>query len=289
MIETAGYSFGVMIGLVTVLIYLVAKSSYSVDAGCIAILTSFGKLRFVDEKKRILATYGPGFHFKWFWERITILSMMEQCLDLTAESEGITAMAKDGTVLKINCRLRYFLVQNELYDFLFRTRDAEEHLKEIFICLLRSEIAGFSSPQASVLTDSSSYAQIRQERRVLNNELEIIFKAKIYSSYGIKFQSVDLLNILPPEELALALNAVVNAQSEAEALLSRAEAECEQRIISAEKGVEIAVAKSSATEIEVTTIGCYLKELKEKGKLADYVERRKAEIFHDVKNAFIKI
>jgi regulator of protease activity HflC (stomatin/prohibitin superfamily) len=198
-------------------------------------------------------------------------------------------MAKDGTILKINCRLRYFLLQDELYDFLYRTRDAEEHIKEVFICLLRSEIASFSSPQSTALTDSSSYAQIRQERRVLNTELGQIFKAKIYSSYGIKFQSIDLLNILPPDELALALNAVVNAQSEADALLSRSEAECEQRIISAEKGIEIAVAKSNATEIEVVTIGNYLRDLKKKGKLFDYVERRKAEIFHDVKNAFIKI
>jgi regulator of protease activity HflC (stomatin/prohibitin superfamily) len=287
--ELSGYPLGFVLGSISVVIFLTIRSFFSVDQGCLAIKASFGKLQFKDERNKVLVTFSPGIHYKHFWEKVIIVSMMEQYLDLSTESQNVTTMAKDGTILKINCRLRYNLLEKELYDFLFMTRNAEEHIKEVFVCLLRSEIATFSVNQQNPLTDSSSYAQIRQERNILNKELENLFSEKLDANHGINFRSVDLINIQPPEELALALNAVVNAQSEADAFLSRSEAECEQRVTSAGKGVEIAKSKASASEIEIVTLGKYLFELKHKGRLVDYIQRRKSDVFHDVKNAFIKV
>ena len=48
------------------------------------------------------------------------------------------------------------------------------------------------------------------------------------STYGFQFEGLDIIDILPPEELAQALNAVIHAQSEAEKNFAIKEAECEQ-------------------------------------------------------------
>ncbi|MDF2695628.1 MAG: hypothetical protein K0S65_4011, partial [Labilithrix sp.] len=95
-------------------------------------------------------------------------------------------------------------------------------------------------------------------------------------------------DILPPDELADALNAVIQANSEADALVHRAEAECQQRILAAERGVAIAGARSQAIETEIRKLCTFLEDLDRKGVLDAYVARRRSEVTSESRTLFLK-
>ena len=100
--------------------------------------------------------------------------------------------------------------------------------------------------------------------------------------------AVDLTDVLPPDELAEALNAVINAQTDADAQFFRAEAECKQLLVSAERGVEIARSRAQAIATEIVTIGSFLEELARQGTLDAYVARRSAEVLSESGTLFLK-
>jgi regulator of protease activity HflC (stomatin/prohibitin superfamily) len=170
--------------------------------------------------------------------------------------------------------------------------------------LLRNEIANFEgsslparqTPEPAALTlaprdfakEGGSYAQIRSERGLLNRRIEDFCREQIGDRYGVHFNAVDLVDILPPDELAEALNAVMNAQTDAEAQYFRAEAETQKNVLSATEGVEIARLRAHAVEVEILKLGEYLKTLKQTGTLADYVQRRKNEVMSQSRTVYVK-
>ncbi|MBX3227274.1 MAG: SPFH domain-containing protein [Labilithrix sp.] len=295
---------GIVIGVALFLVYVLAKSSFRVEEGHLAVLVEFGKAHHrVEEKtgKRVLRTYKPGLHWKRPWERVVDVSMKEQTLDLNKESGGGTAMAADGTILRLDSFVRYVPVEGDLYEHLFGLERPIDHITGLFTCLLRNEIANFhgkSGPEpreeAPLSTrfdfadQAGSYALIRRERRLLNERIESFCRERIDNQYGVRFNAVDLADILPPDELADALNAVIQAHSEAEALLHRTEAECQQRILAAERGIAIYTARSKAIEVEIETLARFLAELDERGVLDAYVARRRAEVTSESRTLFLK-
>ncbi len=102
------------------------------------------------------------------------------------------------------------------------------------------------------------------------------------------FVAVDLADILLPDELADALNAVMQAQSEAEAQLFRAEGECQQRILASEHGVRISRTRATAIEVEILGLTSFLEELENRGVLDAYVARRRAEVTSESRALFLK-
>jgi regulator of protease activity HflC (stomatin/prohibitin superfamily) len=226
--------------------------------------------------------------------------MKEQTLDLNREEGGGTAMADDGTILRLDSFVRYVPVQNELYEFLFGLERPLDHITGLFTCLLRNEIANFRGRENTLSTEESlskrfdfasqagSYALIRRERKMLNEHIESFCRSKIDDRYGVRFNAVDLADILPPDELADALNAVIQAESEAEAHLHRAEAECQQRILAAERGVSIATARAQAIEAEMRKLCTFLDDLDAKGVLRAYVARRRSEVTSESRTLFLK-
>lgn len=296
MIET-----GFIVGVLLYLAYISYRCSFRVEEGHLAVLVTFGKAETEDGKKQ-LRTYGPGIHFKKPWQRAIIVSMKEQSLDLNKEEGGGTAMAADGTILRLDSFVRYVPVKKELYEFLFGLERPLEHITGLFTCLLRNEIANFrgSGTEAQASDESNlalrfdfaqqagSYALIRRERKLLNDRIHSFCREKIDDRYGVHFNAVDLADILPPDELADALNAVIQAQSEAEARLFRAEGECQQRILAAERGVAIAKARAAAAETEVKKLADYLVELDRAGVLEAYVARRRAEVLGESRTTFLK-
>jgi hypothetical protein len=58
--------------------------------------------------------------------------------------------------------------------------------------------------------------------------------------------------------------------------------------VAAERGVEIAIERARAAEIEARGLGAYLAELDAGGVLDAYVARRRAEILSDAKSVFVK-
>lgn len=269
------------------------KSVYRIEEGHLGVLLTFGKADFLDEEKGLLKMNPPGLHFKWPWQTVVTVTMMEQSLDLSGKDGGISAMASDGTILRLDSRLRYAPVREELYDYLFALRKPVEHIKGLFTCLLRNEIANFKVTEpalgiAQTDTNTGSYSVIRRERKLLNHRLEGFARDKMGGRYGVRFDGVDLTDILPPDELADALNAVFNAQTEADTRYARAEGEAQSRILAAEKGVLIAADRARAAEIEIRTLGKYLAELKAGGTLKEYVERRKAEATFESRAVFLR-
>lgn len=293
---------GVVAGLFLNAVFVLYRCTFRIEEGYLGILVAFGKAE-TEDGRRTLKTYGPGLHSKKPWEHAVVVSMKEQTLDLNREEGGGTAMTDDGTILRLDSFVRYAPVKAELYEFLFGLERPLDHITGLFTCLLRNEIANFRgrelapipphgadklSAQFDFASQAGSYALIRRERKLLNDRIESFCRAKIDDRYGVRFNAVDLADILPPDELADALNAVIQAESEADALLHRSEAECQQRILSAERGLSIAMARSQAIEIEIRKLCMFLGELDDKGILDAYVARRRSEVTSESRTLFIK-
>jgi regulator of protease activity HflC (stomatin/prohibitin superfamily) len=284
---------GILTGAAAYCVYLLARCSFRVEQGHLAVLTSFGAA--IKDGPR-LETYAPGLHFKWPWQRVHHVAMMEQSLELSGEEGGRTAMTYDGTILRFDSILRFQPVPADLEHFLFELRSPHEHVTGLFTSLLRNEIANFhptadrgdDALRDSIYATGGAYAQIRRERALLNQRIEEFCRTQIGRRYGVQFNAVDLTDILPPDELANALNAVINTQTEAESLYSHAEANTRQQIVAAEHGIEIAKARGLATELEINKLGDVLAQLHAEGTLADYVGRRRAEVVSQSKTLYMR-
>ncbi|MBX3186835.1 MAG: SPFH domain-containing protein [Labilithrix sp.] len=287
---------GIALGLLVYALVIALRCSFRVEEGHLAVLTTFGRAE-TKAGKHDLVTHGPGLHVKKPWQKVRTVSMKEQNLDLNAEEGGGTAMADDGTILRLDSFVRYVPVKEVLYEHMFGIEHPLDHITGLFTCLLRNEIANFRgndvgedslSTRFDFSRQAGSYALIRRERKLLNERIQAFCQEKIDNRYGVRFNAVDLADILPPDELADALNAVMQAQSEAEARVFRAEGECQQRILASERGVDIAKARANAVEIEITKISSFLDELQARGVLKAYVERRRSEVTSESRALFLK-
>jgi len=286
----AGFNAGFTVGVAAAALAALARCTFRVDQGHCAILVTFGRAEFREDSKHLLKIWGPGLHFKWPWQRVHSVSMMEQSLDLSGKDGGISAMASDGTILRLDSKLRYTPIEDELYDFLFAMRDPVEHIKGLFTCLLRNEIANFKSVTAGVSeAQTGSYSVIRGERKLLNRHIDRFTQEKMGGRYGVRFDAVDLTDILPPDELANALNAVITAHTEANTAYARAEGECQSRVLSSKRGVLIARGHAEAAATEIRTLATFLKDLKSRGSLQNYVERRRAEKAYESKTVYVRV
>lgn len=287
---------GFLVGLCLFGAYTLTRCAFRVEEGHVAVVTTFGAAETAEPGGHALRIRRPGLHFKLPWQKALTVPVMEQHLDLAGEEGGRTAMAEDGTLLRFDSILRYVPLESELARFLFGLRSPREHMMGLFTCLLRNEIANFRAPRPSQTAEgrfdfalqAGSYALIRRERALLNQHIERFCHEQIGQDYGVRFHAVDLTDILPPDELADALNAVINAQTDAEARYFRAEGDCQQRILSSEKGVEIASARARAAATEIDTIRGFLQGLREAGTLDLYVARRRAEVHGEARALFVK-
>ncbi|MBX9838301.1 MAG: hypothetical protein K2X69_08270 [Silvanigrellaceae bacterium] len=286
---------GFSIGIIIYFIFMIKNSFFQVNEGSIAVLTSFGKIITSKNASENIKTYEPGLHIKMPWHKIKMISTMEQMIELSGEEGGTMTMASDGTLLRIDSKLRFTPLKSNIYSFLFSLEKPLEHIKGLFVCLLHKEIGSFENSKPKSETNSiklndqiSSYASIRSDRGILHKKILDYCKNKITNNYGIEFNGVDITDILPPDELAEALNAVINAQSEAQRLYALTEAECEQKLLAAQKGISIAKAKAKATEEDIKKITEILEKLQINGTLNLYLERRSCEVFSDSKISYIK-
>ncbi len=281
------FQLGLSVGLLAVLAVGIYFSVFRVEEGYTAVMTSFGRALFVDGERRLLQTWGPGLHWKKPWQKIYRVSLMERILDMSGKEGGRTAMTKDGTILRLDLKLRYRITADTLYTYLFHFKNPVDQLKGRFSGLVRNAIANFqggSTNTASLV----SYDRIRSDLQTLNQSLENFCRKDLSQAYGVEFTAVDLTDILPPDELADALNAVINTQTEMHSQYARAEAECQQRVLASEKGVEIAKAKAEAVETDILTVGTFLAELQKNGTLGKYVERRRAEVHFAARSVYFR-
>lgn len=273
------FLLGFAVGLAVLCAFGAGRCFFRVDEGHRAVLTSFGRAVRDGDRLRV---FGPGLHRKAPWTRAHVLKTMEQRLELSGERGGTTAMASDGTLLRFDSILRYSLDDDAVERWLFQIERPIEHATGLFTALLRNEIAAFGTDE-----DGGSYARIRRERRQLSERIEKFCNERIGTSAGLRFRAVDLVDILPPDELAQALNAVMGARNEADTSFAIAEADAARHVLAAEHGVEVARNKARAVELEIVELATFLEQLDEQSTLESYVARRKAEVLSQSRTLFL--
>lgn len=284
--------WGFLIGFVFYIILLTRKMFFQVPEGSVAILSCFGKAITSDAVETNIKVYPAGLHFKWPWQKVKKVSVKEQILDLSKGDSGTMLLTADGTLLQVDAKLRFVPLLKDIYAFLFSMEKPIEHIKGLFNSLLHQEISKFSSnrivAEKIIAKNSSSYALLRSERNQLNTQLQDYCAKRMPESYGYKYEGLDIIDMLPPEELAQALNTVLHAQSEAEKNYALKEAECEQKLLAAKKGIEIAKAKAKSVEAEILTQAKIIEKLYLAGTLSEYLERREIEVLSEARLSYIK-
>jgi regulator of protease activity HflC (stomatin/prohibitin superfamily) len=280
---------GLILGLAAYLLFISRKFAFRVNEGHVGVLNTFGA---AELSGKDLRTFPPGLHQKWPWQHSIEVPMM-----------------------RFDSNLRYVPESGKLKHFLFGMRNPLEHITGLFTCLLRNEIANFETQtqrgrsadsqeglvlaggaqegsyalsKADFADEAGSYSQIRRQRALLNKHIEDFCQTKIGDRYGVRFNAVDLVDILPPDEIADALNGVMQARTEADTAFFNAEGECRQRLLSANEGIAIAKVRAHATEVEIEKLCEYLAELAKSGTLQAYVERRKAEAYAESKTLYVR-
>jgi regulator of protease activity HflC (stomatin/prohibitin superfamily) len=258
------------LGLVALVVFYLA--AFRVENGSVAVLTVFG--RFMRDRNGTVQTFSPGMHGKAPWAKAITVSLAERSISLKPGNEPIEVLASDGTRIKVNARLRFRVESISVSTFLADAKDPLDHLYGLFRANLREQFARFGL----VGNELSSYTALRLRMHELQQKTLGAITDEALREYGIRVVAVDLLQIDPPDELVDSLNAVVTAESEANALVSRTELQSTQRTLSAEQAVAIASARAAAQEQEIRTVGVELSTLHQHGVLREYVERRRAEV-----------
>lgn len=298
---------GMGLGLFVLSIGWLWLSHFKVDEGHMAVLTRFGA---VIRDPSILATttslkyhnqsnqtdfiecsnvklFQPGSHWKLPWDKVVSFSVMERVIDFSGEKGGKYAMAADGTVLRLDSKIRFLPQTNDIYAYLFELKNPMGHLREMFTCILRNEIANFKGdPKDTELF--GSFSAIRRERKRLNDQVDWVGRDQVGSSYGIQFLGVDLMDIIPPQELESALNGIQSARTEAETLYSRAEADARQKVVAAEQGVEISKIRAESIAMELNALSRMVKKLSNDNTMDYYLAHRKTELIGDSKMVFMQ-
>lgn len=272
---------GTVIGAALVALYAFIRAGFRVDNGTTAVLTVFG--RFVRSSDREVRTFGPGLHWKAPWAQPITVSLAERSLALDEKTKSIEALAADGTRIRVNARLRYRVTKEGVARFIADAKDAVDHLAGLFQLTVREQVARFEQQP----TELSAYTSLRLRMHDLQERIQDAMKQAALDEYGICVVSIDLLQIDPPEELVDALNAVITAESEARALVSRTELQAQQRVLAAEQAVAIANARALAQESEIRTVGAELSTLADQGVLRDYVARRQLEVLGESHRVYL--
>jgi regulator of protease activity HflC (stomatin/prohibitin superfamily) len=263
---------GLAIGSAVVAVIALVRASFRVDNGNVGVLAVFG--RFARDGKGKLRTFGPGLHWRVPWAQVIHVSLAERSMSLDKENAAMEALAPDGTRIRVNARVRFRVDPEQIARFLADAKHPSEHLGGLFRLVVREQVARFEQRPEEL----SAYTALRLRVPELQRRMEEAMAAAALAEYGIIVTSVDILQIDPPEELVDALNAVITAESEANALVSRTELQAQQRVLSAEQVVAIANARALATEAEIRTVGGELATLADQGVLRDYVDRRRLEV-----------
>jgi regulator of protease activity HflC (stomatin/prohibitin superfamily) len=285
------FLIGLLVGVVMFLVWVAKDCHFEVEEGQVAVVLRFGAARRGPDGKLLLA--GPGAHFKWAFEQVKIVSLREQLITLGGEAGAEPMMLNDGTVIRLQSMLRYAPQRDGIAKYLFGLHHRKEHVAGLFSSLLRNEIANVKGPvmkaDLKTLSDDlgGSFALVRRDRKLLNDRIAD-FARKELNDYGVAFEAVDITDIHPPDELADALNAVMSARAEAEAMRFRSQSECAQRVMAAEQGVAIAQTRAGAVEDEITELGRNLVELDKGGVLDAYLSRRRAEVLNEARTVYVK-
>lgn len=284
-------TLGAILGTAALAVYTFLRAGFRVDTGNLAVLVVFG--RFARDARGAIRTFGPGLHGRWPWAQVVTVSLAERSLGLGAPAPSSSemrdhvaaapaaaggtsfeALAADGTRIRINARLRYRIDPARVGTFLADAKDSIDLLGGLLRLAIHEQVARFEQRPEEL----SAYTALRLRMHELQRRIQAAIEETARADHGIIVTAVDLIQIDPPEELIDALNAVITAESEANALVARTELQCQQRVLAAEEAIAIAHARALATEAEIRTVGSELVTLADAGVLRDYITRRRIEL-----------
>lgn len=269
--------------MVCLLFLAIFKSVARIEEGHAAVLTSFGKIkRKADGEPNLM---GAGFHWKVPWAVVHEFSVMERVLPIREDEREVEILARDGTLVRLDPQVRFNFDSRRMESFVFGMKRPLSHLRELFRGLLSVEIGKFGGENP----EEGSFAEIRRQRHVLNANIQRVFQTDVGLKYGIQFRAVEIAEILPPAELAQALNSVQRVEAENNTLLNRVRAECEQQIAAAEHSVYIEKMRADAVATDINVASEAIAQLHENGVLDAYLKRRRDEAASLSKTLYLNI
>ena len=244
-----------------------------------------------DEQKRyrypLLRILGPGWHFKWPWQRPVIEDIATRSIDITWDptksQSTIEAVTKDNLTTGIDGQLRWRVAQSNFYAYCFGVDSPLEHVMGYFVSVLRERVANFVDPKgqslveggelggaeggaeiAAELSEGVSINDLRKNLPLLNDYMEQQCRAT-GARYGIELDAALITQIDPPPAVDRALSAINSTRNQVAADISTARADAEQQITMSKRAVEIAHNNAQAEVAPLKELAATLTAIKAKG------------------------
>ncbi|WP_295885395.1 SPFH domain-containing protein [uncultured Thiohalocapsa sp.] len=254
-----------------------------------------------DERRRyrypLLKILGPGWHFKWPWQKPVVEDIATRSIDITWDptksQSTIEAVTKDNLTTGIDGQLRWRVAQSNFYAYCFGVDSPLEHVMGYFVSVLRERVANFVDPKGQSLVDGGELAgtegggpelaaelsegvsinDLRKNLPLLNDYMEQQCRAT-GARYGIELDAALITQIDPPPAVDRALSAINSTRNQVAADISTARADAEQQITMSKRAVEIASNNAQAEVAPLKELAGTLKGIKTKGgpaALAAYI------------------
>ncbi len=320
-------STGILLGFVAwfILRYIVT-SFYVVNQNERAVKTSFGRAQrrgrattldsplaatlLPDEHQRycwpLVHVLGPGFHFKWPWERVYKVSIATATINMAQDLEEPTAN-QNGTILEavtkdqINTgmegQIRYRVSERNLYAYLFGVKKPVVHVMGYFVSVLREHIAAFEAPRSAIAGNSDDVAVmagisingICKNLSLLNDQMEQECRSS-EARYGIVLDASLITAIDPPSDVESALAAINTAHNQVSSDISLAHATADQKIVQSRRAVEIETLKVQAEVEPLNALAAQLRDLKASGSdvLPAYLRNVRLQLYTQAQQVIVE-
>lgn len=318
---------GMVLGfLAWFLVRYIVTSFYVVNQNERVVKTSFGRAQRLghattletpladslrpDERERyrwpLVQVIGPGFHFKWPWEKVYKVSiatetvnMAQDLEDLTANQNGtrLEAVTKDQLNTGMEGQIRYRVSEQNLYAYLFGIKKPVVHVMGYFVSVLREHIAAFEAPPAPGGEDSPDMAviagisinDIRKNLSLLNDQMEQECRSSA-ARYGIVLDASLITAIDPPHDVESALAAINTAHNQVSSDISLAQATADQKIVQSRRAVEIETLKAQAEVEPLAALTAQLRALKDSGPevLQAYVRNVRLQLYAQAQQVLLR-
>ena len=320
-------STGIVLGFVAwfILRYIVT-SFYVVNPNERAVKTSFGRAQrrghattldaplaetlLPDEHQRyrwpLLRVLGPGFHFKWPWERLykvsiatATINMAQDLEEPTANQHGtiLEAVTKDQLNTGMEGQIRYRVSERNLYAYLFGVKKPVVHVMGYFVSVLRERIAAFEAPRSTPAGSSDDVAvmagisinDIRKNLSLLNDQMEEECRSS-EARYGITLDASLITAIDPPSNVESALAAINTAHNQVSSDISLAHATADQKIVQSRRAVEIETLKAQAEVEPLNALAAQLRDLKASGSdvLPAYLRNVRLQLYTQAQQVIVE-
>ena len=211
----------VILGLIALALIIVIINIKIVPQATASVIECLGKYK---------ATWHTGLHFKIpFVERIVKrVSLMEQIEDFAPQ----LVITKDNVVMQVDTVVFYQITDPKLY-----TYGAAEPIRAIQL---------LAATTIRNIIGELDLDQTLASRPYINAELRSVLD-ETTDHWGVKVNRVEIMNIVPPEEIQNAMEQQMRAERERRALVIAAEGQKASAILVAEGEAEAIVKVQSAT------------------------------------------